>query len=321
MTTPFNRHKSSDLAHATRAAQRKLKQLEIEKEQRIEEAEALKMTEEQRQILQNSFKSVKVEFSDLDGLSWSKVPQKKRVTYPNQTFVVLTNTDLASFGPHDTIRASASSRPRPRTSHSSPNFSSRPFLSSPSKSPNLRHARSTMSSRTTMKAILHNHRATRSRSPIKGLFPEDAYDSDSEQTICGSDSDLDDHLRHKKEREKFSIPKRTAALRGASSPSAVMVSARSIATKLAAAVSPKKSGVSSPAPQKADTKEPAFAKIPSLRSTAYPAYVTYSKSSPVKCSFSLQSDSQTPKTPLFHTISKSGSATTAVYHSPTSSGD
>lgn len=45
MTTLFNRHTNSDLAHTTRAAQRKLKQLEIEKEQRMEDAEALKMTE------------------------------------------------------------------------------------------------------------------------------------------------------------------------------------------------------------------------------------------------------------------------------------
>ncbi|KAG6887055.1 hypothetical protein C0995_001997 [Termitomyces sp. Mi166 len=270
MTTLFNRHMNSDLVHATRAAQRKLKQLEIEKEQRIEEAEALKMTEEQRQILHNSFRSVKVEFSDLDGLSWSKVPQK-RVISPDQTFVILTNTDLASFGPLDTIRASASSRPRPRTSNSSPNISSRPFFSPPLNAPTLRHAHSSFSSRETIKAILHNHRATRSHSPVKGLFPEEAYDSDSERTIRGSDSDPDDYFRPK-ERKKIRLSNKTAASRGISSPAAAMVSARSAAKKLATAVLLKKSGGRDQATPKVESEVP--------RRITYPAYITYSKHPP-----------------------------------------
>ncbi|KAF9073650.1 hypothetical protein BDP27DRAFT_288350 [Rhodocollybia butyracea] len=43
----------------------------IEKEQKQEDAEALKLTEEQRSTLLQSFSSVKVEFCDLDGLEWT----------------------------------------------------------------------------------------------------------------------------------------------------------------------------------------------------------------------------------------------------------
>lgn len=82
----------------SRAAQRKQRLLEIEKEQHLEDAEALKMTEvgiffltslipayrlqslqEQRQILLRSFTSVKVEFSDLDGLKWTHSALRKRM--------------------------------------------------------------------------------------------------------------------------------------------------------------------------------------------------------------------------------------------------
>ncbi|KAG6855461.1 hypothetical protein H0H87_002433 [Tephrocybe sp. NHM501043] len=267
----------SDLAHSTRAAQRKLRQLEIEKEQRIEEAEALKMTEEQRQILHRSFSSVKVEFSDLDGLQWSQKPPARE-----QAFVVLTNSDLASFGPHETIRASASSRPRPRTSISSPNFTSRPF---PSTSPTLRHAHSSShvspstSSTETIKAILNNHRATRSRSPIKGLFPSDtAYESDGERTIRGEEGeeDSDDEFpRPKKERRK------ARSVRGvsSSSPSPAVVSARSVAKRLAKAVSSNRNRTPATAPPPFATAAPIPATVPP-QTTAYPAYITYKKPAP-----------------------------------------
>ncbi|KAJ7147008.1 hypothetical protein C8R44DRAFT_724698 [Mycena epipterygia] len=52
----------------SRAAQRKQRLLELENEQRLEDAEALKMTEEQRLSLFHSFRSVKFEWSDLDGM-------------------------------------------------------------------------------------------------------------------------------------------------------------------------------------------------------------------------------------------------------------
>ncbi|KAG6865546.1 hypothetical protein C0991_001550 [Blastosporella zonata] len=279
MTTILNRQPNSDLAHATRAAQRKLKQLEIEKEQRMEEVEALKMTEEQRQILQRSFSSVKVEFSDLDGLSWRQKPQAW-VNSPEQPFVVLTNADLASFGPHETIRASASSRPRPRTSISSPNISSRPLISPPQTSPTLTHAHSTSlaslsSSTETITAILNKHLATRSRSPIKGLFPSDAYESDSERTVRGSDSDLDDSPRPKKERKKNRASKTTVgSVRGVlSSPSALAVSARSVIKRLANA-NKNANVVNATASPKAGPRVPTVAHP---QTNAYPAYITYSK--------------------------------------------
>ncbi|KAF8981217.1 hypothetical protein BDQ17DRAFT_1379883 [Cyathus striatus] len=50
------------------AEQRQLQLLQIEMEQRREEQEALGITEEQCQILLHTFKSVKIEFSNLDGL-------------------------------------------------------------------------------------------------------------------------------------------------------------------------------------------------------------------------------------------------------------
>ncbi|KAJ7431927.1 hypothetical protein B0H11DRAFT_824659 [Mycena galericulata] len=52
----------------SRAAQRKQRLLELENEQRLEDAEALKMTEEQRLSLFHSFRTVKFEWSDLDGM-------------------------------------------------------------------------------------------------------------------------------------------------------------------------------------------------------------------------------------------------------------
>ncbi|KAJ6464255.1 hypothetical protein C8R47DRAFT_1237571 [Mycena vitilis] len=52
----------------SRAAQRKQRLLDLENEQRLEDAEALKFTEEQRLSLFLSFRSVKFEWSDLDGM-------------------------------------------------------------------------------------------------------------------------------------------------------------------------------------------------------------------------------------------------------------
>ena len=87
---------SSDLVQISRAEQRKQRLRELESEQAAEEAEALKMTEvsgpsyshfailivvfecqEQRQTLLKSFSSVKVEFTDLDGLRWSQTALRK----------------------------------------------------------------------------------------------------------------------------------------------------------------------------------------------------------------------------------------------------
>lgn len=113
------RRTSSDIASMSRAAQRKQRLLEIEKEQHLEDAEALKMTEvcallyahscrvlsympvtrqEQRQILFRSFTSVKVEFSDLDGLKWTHSALRKRMVCPFFVcFVPSPDTDMTSL--------------------------------------------------------------------------------------------------------------------------------------------------------------------------------------------------------------------------------
>ncbi|GBE88255.1 hypothetical protein SCP_1300700 [Sparassis crispa] len=54
-----------------RAKMRMQRQKAIEEEQHMEDLEALKLTTDQRRMLLSPFTSVKVEFSDLDGLSWS----------------------------------------------------------------------------------------------------------------------------------------------------------------------------------------------------------------------------------------------------------
>ena len=88
----------------TRAEQRKQRLLELEWQQAAEEAEALKLTEvsalekyswrpltplkEQRRTLFQSFASVKVEFSDLEGLCWTqaalKMLQVRSIDRPRQ---------------------------------------------------------------------------------------------------------------------------------------------------------------------------------------------------------------------------------------------
>jgi len=55
----------------TRAEQRKLKLQQAEREQRLEEQEALVLTPEQLDMLYQPFMSVKFEFCDLDGMRWS----------------------------------------------------------------------------------------------------------------------------------------------------------------------------------------------------------------------------------------------------------
>ncbi|KAF8815591.1 hypothetical protein BYT27DRAFT_7128762 [Phlegmacium glaucopus] len=166
---------SSDLVQISRAEQRKQRLRELETEQAAEEAEALKMTEEQRQTLLKSFTSVKVEFTDLDGLRWSQTalrkiqpfhrsPARLSTSQPKSknTFVVLTNADLASFSPEDTIRVSAS------TTQLWPRYpgqqTTTPHLTTLFPQPPRWH-----------------RDGSRSRSPIKGVFqPESSHeDSDS----------------------------------------------------------------------------------------------------------------------------------------------
>ncbi|KAJ6535815.1 hypothetical protein DFH09DRAFT_100033 [Mycena vulgaris] len=184
-----------DLAPPSRAAQRKQRLLELENEQRIEDAEALKMTEEQRLSLFHSFRSVKFEWSDLDGMRSVRRrynspprlqlhphaqlhhPQTQHQQQPAPTvsvpppqpqapaFAVLTNARLASFSADDTIclRRSASSSTLCPTLPSS--TASSPALS-PLPTP-VPHAPAKTSPKT------HTHtkpKAKKARSPVKGLF-------------------------------------------------------------------------------------------------------------------------------------------------------
>jgi len=168
---------SSDLVQISRAEQRKRRLRELETEQAAEEAEALKMTEEQRQTLLKSFTSVKVEFTDLDGLRWSQTALRKfpsfhsstsHTTSKNNTFVVLTNADLANFSAEDTIRVSTSStKMRPRY---------------PGQQATVPHL-------TTLLPQSHRrHRdGNRSRSPIKGLFQSESSHQTSDSFIHSID--------------------------------------------------------------------------------------------------------------------------------------
>ncbi|KAF7783381.1 hypothetical protein Agabi119p4_1405 [Agaricus bisporus var. burnettii] len=62
----------------SRQQHRRNRLLEQEMEQRLEDAEGLVMTEEQRQLLLSPFMSVKCEFHDLDGLRWTQTALHKR---------------------------------------------------------------------------------------------------------------------------------------------------------------------------------------------------------------------------------------------------
>ncbi|KAI0922496.1 hypothetical protein AcV7_006017 [Taiwanofungus camphoratus] len=76
-----------------RAKMRMARQKILEEEQRLEDLEALKMTEEQHLTLMLTFESVAFEFVDLDGLSWS-TPEARRLLeqwYKNQVQALRAN--------------------------------------------------------------------------------------------------------------------------------------------------------------------------------------------------------------------------------------
>ncbi|KAK0478603.1 hypothetical protein EDD18DRAFT_1358632 [Armillaria luteobubalina] len=159
-----------DAGGLSRAAQRKQRLLEIENEQRMEDVEALRMTEEQRQVLLRSFATVTSEFFPLDGLQWTPVSLHKRIQVmkrvaTKETATTTTTSDdrLASPSPpalasitnatlgtaEDTIRVSSTSLSAFLTS----------YYASPSRT------------------------GERSRSPVKGLFTEE----DEKPTLSGAD--------------------------------------------------------------------------------------------------------------------------------------
>ncbi|TFK70774.1 hypothetical protein BDN72DRAFT_522668 [Pluteus cervinus] len=142
-----------DAVDFTRGALRKRRLEDIEHEQSREEAWALKVTRDQLQALHQSFASVKVEFSDLDGQRWteSTLRTRSQQTHMNALraraftegslpppsknggFAVLSNADLASFSPDETIRASGQRR-RPRVfERCPPSISTSPTFTTPSR--------------------------------------------------------------------------------------------------------------------------------------------------------------------------------------------
>ncbi|KAM6499886.1 hypothetical protein JOM56_005394 [Amanita muscaria] len=166
---------------STRAEQRRLRQLEIEDEQRLEDAEALKMTEEQRDILLRTFHSVKFEFRDLDGLSWTD-PIRQQLKQPEGVanavnpyqdqqqpqqppFVVLTKAELAAFSPEETIRISTVHRSCFPQHEAEPPIYNDHFVT-----PVLRRGK---------------RDGTRARSPIKGLFST-ASDASTNSDHCSN---------------------------------------------------------------------------------------------------------------------------------------
>ncbi|KAA1478802.1 hypothetical protein DENSPDRAFT_845927 [Dentipellis sp. KUC8613] len=69
----------------SRALVRAARQRQLEEEQAREDAAALHMTDEERDILHKCFASVKTEFADLDGLSWSVIPPGLGLTWGTGT--------------------------------------------------------------------------------------------------------------------------------------------------------------------------------------------------------------------------------------------
>ncbi|KAJ7876391.1 hypothetical protein B0H14DRAFT_2714395 [Mycena olivaceomarginata] len=125
-----------------RAILRGLQLLELENEQQMEDAEAFKLTEEQRLQLFNSFHSVKFEWSDLDGMASSSSYCRPR------QFAVLTNAafDDGTAGPsalqasllaaspqisHDSTRTSPQATPCPSIQRPVSPLPTAPTLSSP----------------------------------------------------------------------------------------------------------------------------------------------------------------------------------------------
>ncbi|KAF9653771.1 hypothetical protein BDM02DRAFT_3107768 [Thelephora ganbajun] len=108
--------------HDSQRSRQRMNEIQAYAEElRQQEAMAFSMSENERQILLRSFASVKFEFSDLDGLTWSPSLTRRRY-YPNAPqytrpyarsrmqssesvpFAVLSNKDISSPHPEETIR-------------------------------------------------------------------------------------------------------------------------------------------------------------------------------------------------------------------------
>ncbi|KAI5891238.1 uncharacterized protein SCHCODRAFT_02702058 [Schizophyllum commune H4-8] len=152
---------------SSRSHMRRQRVLDLERQQELEDCAAMRMTEDQRRTLSGSFASVKCDFTDLDGQQWTGAALRSRSHHcptppslhtpqysePYVAFAVLTNADLASFGPEETVRASASKHFAVDAEATITCHPDRPLPEAPTEPPN-------------------NHRnGVRSRSPVKGLFP------------------------------------------------------------------------------------------------------------------------------------------------------
>ncbi|PPQ78712.1 hypothetical protein CVT24_002337 [Panaeolus cyanescens] len=136
----------------SRSEQRRLRLREIENELAAEEAEAIKLTEEQRQTLFRSFTSVKVEFSDLDGMRWTKAALS---LFQMQT----------RKRPHPTSHSHSQSMP-----HFGPSHSTNSFVSSHSSSSNpSHHSHSSHSSQSQSHSSHQSH--SRPPAPARKLPP------------------------------------------------------------------------------------------------------------------------------------------------------
>lgn len=112
--------------HDSQRSRQRMNEIQAYAEElRQQEAMAFSMSENERQILLRSFASVKFEFSDLDGLTWSPSLARRRY-YPNVPhhakpyarsriqssesvpFSVLSNKELSPSRPEETVRIKSS---------------------------------------------------------------------------------------------------------------------------------------------------------------------------------------------------------------------
>ncbi|KAJ3563701.1 hypothetical protein NP233_g8771 [Leucocoprinus birnbaumii] len=103
---------------------RQYRLLELEREQHMEDADGLVMTEEQRQALFDSFESVKLEFHDLDGLRWTQTALRRRKHTHRPTilpkpssrrpFAMVADPQIPAYDLDATVRDANQSRGRPR---------------------------------------------------------------------------------------------------------------------------------------------------------------------------------------------------------------
>ncbi|KAK0431245.1 hypothetical protein EV421DRAFT_178587 [Armillaria borealis] len=160
-----------DAGGLSRAAQRKQRLLEIENEQRMEDVEALRMTEEQRQLLLRSFATVTSEFFPLDGLQWTPVSLHKRIQV------------MKRVATKETATTTTTSDDRLATSPSPPALASITNATLGTAEDTIRVSSTSLSAFLTSYYASPSRTGERSRSPVKGLFTEE----DEERAISGAD--------------------------------------------------------------------------------------------------------------------------------------